>query len=112
MTDDEWRNLYENFETMDLLYAVDHLDKLRSYLADGPDFEPPELRNDLMKLHQMAMPIVNHGQDTELTGFAELAEDLDSQVFQMMQSLEHVQATLRQLIRLMPDSAYNPDGNE
>ena len=109
MTEDEWRNLYENFETMDVLYAVDHLDTLRSFLADGPDFEPPELRSDLMKLHDLAMEVVNQGSEDNLSDFVMLAEDIDSELFQMAQALEKVQATIRKLIRLIPDSAYGLD---
>ena len=107
MTDKEWRNLYENFETMDLIYAVDHIDKLRYFLGDGPDFQPPEIRNDLMKLHELAMEVINQRSETNLTEFVNLAEDIDSDLFQMMQSLEAVQKTLRQLIRHLPDSGYD-----
>lgn len=109
MTDEEWNNLYENFETMDLLYAVDHIDKLRSFFGDGSDFQPPEIRNSLMQLHELSMDVVNNGSDNEITEFAELADDLNSQIYQMMQSLEKVQGTLRKLIELMPESAYNLD---
>ncbi len=50
MTDEEWQALYKNFETMDLIYAVDHIDKLRSFLGDRANLQPPEIRDDMMKL--------------------------------------------------------------
>ena len=59
MTDDEWQNLYENFETTDLLAAVDLLDEVRGILGDRPGWKPPELRTNLLKLHQLAMDVVN-----------------------------------------------------
>ncbi len=63
MNDEEWRNLHENFETTLLLDAVGHVDELRGYLNDGEYGRPPEIRNDLLKLHGMAMYVVNNGQN-------------------------------------------------
>ncbi len=61
MNDEEWRNLHENFETTLLLDAVGHVDELRGYLNDGEYGRPPEIRDDLLKLHGMAMDVVNNG---------------------------------------------------
>jgi len=41
----------EDFETHDLLDAIDHLDMARNHLGDGVNHEPPELRKDLFRLH-------------------------------------------------------------
>jgi len=41
MTDEEWQHLYENFETTELLRAVDAVDSLRDDLNDGECFRPP-----------------------------------------------------------------------
>lgn len=109
MTEEEWRNLYENFETMDLMYAVDHIDTLRSFLGDGPNFQPPEIRNDMMKLHELGMQVVNQRSDANLAEFVELAEDLNSDLYQMMEALDKVQDTMRKLIQLIPESAYDLD---
>ena len=49
------QNLYESFETTDLLAAVDLLDEVRGVLGDGPGWEPPELRTNLLNLHQLAI---------------------------------------------------------
>jgi len=109
MTDEEWRTLYENFETMDLIYAVDHIDKLRSFLGDRANLQPPEIRDDMMKLHELAMDVVNHRSDDSLVEFANLTEDINSDIYMMMQSLEKIQETIRKLIELMPESAYGLD---
>ena len=61
MTDEEWQHLYENFETTALLSAVDAVDSLRDDLNDGEGCRPPELRTNLLKLHELAMAVVNHG---------------------------------------------------
>ena len=61
VTEDELQHLYENFETTWLLSAVDKLDEVRSILLDGENLEPPEIRTALLKLHGLAMAVVNEG---------------------------------------------------
>ncbi len=77
MNDQEWRKLHENFETTWLLDAVGHVDDLRGYLSDGEYGRPPEMRDDLLKLHGMAMDVVNNGWDTDLKKMAELAVGIE-----------------------------------
>ncbi len=60
MTKEDWQNLYENFESTDLLSAIDHLDKVRGSLANDENFRPPEIRNELMDLHALAVDVVNY----------------------------------------------------
>lgn len=55
ITDDDWNELTpESFDTTALLRAVDAVDELRR-LSDNADGGPPQLRTDLLKLHQLAM---------------------------------------------------------
>ena len=55
ITDEEWDELSpENFDTTALLSAVDAVDELRSDLNNNEDGAPPQLRDDLLKLHQLA----------------------------------------------------------
>jgi glutathionyl-hydroquinone reductase len=109
MTEDEWQHLYENFETTDLLRAVDVVDSLRDDLNDGEECRPPELRTNLLKLHQLAMAVVNHGSCRQAFGMFELAMDLDEQVSHMMNALEQVQETLAKLVALYPESLSDAD---
>ncbi|MBK7955695.1 MAG: hypothetical protein IPK02_18070 [Candidatus Accumulibacter sp.] len=51
----------ENFETHSLLRAVDAVDELRADLNDGEYVTPPQLRTDLLKLHRLAMAVINEG---------------------------------------------------
>jgi hypothetical protein len=81
---EEWQHLYENFETTALLSAVDAVDCLRDDLNDGEGCRPPELRTDLLKLHELAMAVVNNGA---------------------MNELEQVQDTLAKLVALYPERA-------
>lgn len=62
------------FETYDLLAATDDLDIIRGILADGPYLQPPEIRNDLLKLHGLAMQA--SGQRNADSQVFELADDL------------------------------------
>jgi len=56
ITDEEWDALApENFDTTALLRTVDAIDKMRNHLNDSKNGEPPELRTDLLRLHQLAM---------------------------------------------------------
>ena len=104
MTDEEWCKLYENFETTDLLAAVDVLDGVRSALGDGPNFEPPELRTNLLKLHQMAMDVVNQRWTDRASEMFDLANDLDMEIFSVIEALEQIQAVLTKLTDLYPES--------
>ena len=85
---EEWQHLYENFETTALLSAVDAVDCLRDDLNDGEGCRPPELRTDLLKLHELAMAVVNNGA---------------------MNELEQVQDTLAKLVALYPESLSYAD---
>ncbi len=107
MNEEEWQNLYENYETTWLLSAVDHVDKMRGHLGDGDYFKPPEIRTNLLKLHQMAMDVVNNGWVSGAMDMFELADDLEMQVVDMTESLEYIQQTLRKLIDLLPDSLFD-----
>jgi len=88
MTQKEWEKLYENFETTWLLAAVDHIDNARGYLGDGDNWEPPQMRTDLLKLHQMAMDVVNNGWTKKAQEFFASASDLEMQVSDLIEELE------------------------
>lgn len=109
MTDDEWQHLYENFETTDLLAAVDLLDTVRGVLGDGPHWEPPELRINLLQLHQKAMDVVNRGYREGAQEMFDLAIELDLEVFSLIESLEAIQKILSTLTDLYPESLSYDD---
>ena len=109
MTDDDWQHLYENFETHALLDAVDAVDSLRDDLNDGEYGRPPEIRTNLLKLHGLAMAVVNQGAVSQAPEMFDLAMDLDEQVSQMVTQLEYIQDTLSQLVALYPGSLAEAD---
>ena len=104
ITDQEWGELApENFDTTTLLGAVDAVDELRGELNDGEDGSPPQLRSDLLKLHQLAMAVFNQGARGRVADLFELAVELEVQVASMATALEEVQETLTRLTALCPE---------
>ena len=110
ITNEEWDDLSPlNFETAALLRAVDSVDDLRDDLNDQEHGNPPQLRTDLLKLHQLAMDVFNEGSRSQVAELFEFAFELESQVLGMMSSLEQVQETLSHLTALYPKSLDDAD---
>ena len=109
VTEEEWQTLNENFETTWLLSTIDQLDKVRGVLADGDNWEPPEIRINLLKLHQLAMDVVNKGWTRQARELFALAGDLEMQVSDMVEALEDIQQTLSKLNDLFPESLVYDD---
>lgn len=100
ITDEEWGGLSpENFDTMTLLRAIDAVDEMRGELNDGEDGSPPQLRDDLLKLHQLAMAVINQGSRSRVADLFDLAVELEEQVAGMMTAPEQVQETLSRSVR-------------
>lgn len=112
MTDAEWHKLYENFETTRILAAVDSVDSLRDDLNDRDHGAPPVIRDDLLKLHQLAMAVVNNGALRQASEFFDLAGALDDQVSGMMEALEQIRDTLSDLMGLYPESLDYADESD
>ena len=104
MTEEEWQHLYEHFETTWLLTAVDKVDELRRMLMDGEDGEPPEIRDDLLRLHGLAMEVMNNGVTSKVEAFFELAQGIESQIEDIIEALEFIQRVFTRLNELYPDS--------
>jgi len=99
--------LYNSYDTMDLLYAVDALDQVRYLLADDDKtLRPPEIRQRLMRLHQLASQLLNEfGQlsDKESEELLNLREEIESEVFEMQSHLDKIYDALRPLEDLYPN---------
>lgn len=106
ITEEEWQTIHENFETTTLLTAVDKIDEARGHLRDGDYCQPPEIRDNLLKLHQLAMDVVNKGyQDVEtVSEFFDVADGIDMQLFEIMEAMQYVQKTVGCLMELYPES--------
>ncbi len=104
MSNEDWEALHDNFDTSDLLSAVDCLDALREVLNDRERFQPPAIRGELLKLHGLAMKVIGEGALGGAREMFDIAEDLEAQVGEMMREIEQIGDTLETLISLRPKS--------
>ena len=109
ITDEEWNELYDSFETTTLLSAVDAVDVIREDLSDDEYGGPPQLRTDLLRLHQLAMAVFNEGSRSKVEDLFNFAVELEDQVSDIMTALEQVQTTLSELTALYPESLSYAD---
>tara|TARA_R110002111_G_scaffold94276_4_gene146285 strand:+ start:650 stop:988 length:339 start_codon:yes stop_codon:yes gene_type:complete len=107
--EDEWQNLYDNFETTWLLDSVKQIDSVRGHLGDDEDFRPPEIRTNLLKLHSMSLDVVNSGYMGEAKEFFTLAYELGDQIYDIIEHLESVQSVLTKLTSLYPESLMHEE---
>lgn len=99
ITDEDWDKL-QDFDTRRLLAAVDEVDTLRGLLTDD-GIRPPEIRDRLLKLHQLAMAVINGD-----------AQDLDDEVFDILEAVKRLHDTLSALIELRPENLDDDDGDK
>ena len=104
LTEEEWENIQENFESTWLLDAVRQIGDVRGHLGDGENWEPPQIRTDLLKLHSMAMDVINSGWTNKIKDMFDMAIDLEMQVDEIIETMEAVQETLSKLTDLYPES--------
>lgn len=104
ITDAELNRLEDNFETADLLRAVDEIDRMRGVLNDRDHSRPPVIRDDLLKLHALGNRLINARAKGQAREFFDLAMELDDRVFDLLESLEAVRDILATLTELYPES--------
>jgi hypothetical protein len=105
ITDKEWNALErESFQTSDLLRVLDAVDELREMLSDDTDGRPPELRDDILRLHGLAMAVFNEGSRRSVPDLFERANDLEDQLDTIAEAVRRIQAPLRRLLDLYPES--------
>ena len=110
LTAEQQAEMYEEFETTRVLGAVDDVDAVRSIFSDDCSGAkgfipfPPEIREKLLKLHSIAMEVINGEFATGTDrGMFELAWDIEDEVSDAIESLEQIQKVLRDLTDLVPD---------
>lgn len=104
MRDDDAEERLTAFDTRSLLRAVDDVDLMRGHL-DGDGNKPPEIRDDVMRLHQLAMRVVNHGStDKEVRReMFDLAGDLETRIDELADAIDRLRETIGTLAALEPD---------
>ena len=104
ISDEELEALQDGFDTYALLHAVDELDKMRGHLNDRESFNPPEIRHDLLKLHGLAMEVINEGSVSGAQEMFDLAHEIQDQLYDISEALEKIHDTLAKLTDLQPES--------
>ncbi len=97
------------FDTERLLYAVGNLDAFRYILVDIEPTEPyhmprpPEIREKLMKLHQL---VSNHGFSVSRDKLCEadvLWDEIDSELGEILAHAKQIKKVLWDLYKTMPE---------
>jgi hypothetical protein len=110
LTDEERQALsFENFDTTALLSVVDDIDEMRGFLNDREDGAPPELRSDVLRLHQLAMAVFNEGSVHQVPALFRAAAEVEDEIDMLMTALERIQSTLGELTALYPESLSYED---
>jgi hypothetical protein len=106
ITEDVWNNIYEHFDSQEILDAVGHIDTARAYLADTEINKPPEIRNELIDMHSVAMDIVRYGSRNKekVADFFDTAYGLSDEITDLMEELEKVQNISTNLLEQYPES--------
>jgi len=96
--------LRETFDTYGLLDALDHLDQIRYILADGPNLEPPEVREELLRLHRLAAVLINDNYSITFekatpAKLFDLVDDIEHTVFEIYERAEGILDVLHKLRR-------------
>ena len=115
MREQTLERLRDEYDTTRLLVAVDELDHIRNVVADGDNLEPPEVRDQLLKLHGIAMAVINAGHPLPTDGeegLLELAWGIESVVGEINEAAETILDTLGELVRLCPDEEDLEDEEE
>ncbi|TKW64660.1 MAG: transposase [Paracoccus denitrificans] len=102
--EEERKHKLANYETASLLRAVDDLDLMRDHL-DGDGFKPPEMRDDLLRLHQLALRVIGEGSDDPATinAMFDLAVDIEVRMQDLEDALGRMQKVIVALATLAPD---------
>ncbi len=100
--DEDWDKL-QGFDTHRLIEAVNEVDALHGMLADDGT-RPPEIRNRLLKLHQLAMAVINEDAQEDAGELFELAQELEDEALDMLEAVQRLHDTLSALAELRPES--------
>lgn len=108
MTDGEWQALQAGFDTRQVLAVINDVDTLCTALSDD-GLQPPEIRNRLLTLHELAVKVVNQGSQRQVAELFDLASELEDEAFDMLETVTRLHETLT---ALRPESLDDSDGKD
>ena len=90
--------LEEAIETIQVLDAVDHLDRMRSHIGDRDINTPPQIRDDLMKLHSILREVLSASDnDTSDHGLFELVWDIEENLYPVLENVQKILDLIEQI---------------
>ena len=101
---EDLETLQEEVQSREILDCVDNIDHARSYLRDGENFRPPQIRTDLLRLHELAMSVINYGNTSKAQEFFDLSFEIESEISSLIVHLENVQEVLTKITNSVPYS--------
>lgn len=100
--------LQQSFDTMEILDAVDLIDKIRASICN-----PEDMRFDLLRLHGQAHALINgdYSNSSGKEGYAiwELADELEIEISEWAEKLRKVSILLDKLVMLAPEEEYDDE---
>ena len=84
-----FNRLIEDFDSHEILDAIEKLDELRSLVADRDDYKPPEVRDKLMRLHTMI-----HKEQMTSKGETiwDLANEIEDDIYNIQDAIEELRS--------------------
>lgn len=107
LSDEEQSSLQENIDSALLLKAVDDVDKIRQFFGNRDVCQPPQIRDDLLKLHDLAMAVVHYDQFEKAGNLFNLALGLEMELMEVTESLEKVRAIIIHIVEQCPENAFD-----
>lgn len=113
ITRDQLRPGWEDFNPMDLLEAVEAFDQIRYLVADDADLRPPNMRLQLLQLHQLLFRCINEGvpipAQANVWG---MVWDMEEAIAPIVEHAERLLAILAALWQILPDPEDLEDAAE
>jgi len=98
-----YEKLMEEFSSMEILETVTSLDEIRGIVGDREINRPPEIRDKLMRLHEMVM-------DEKITSNGEtiwdLANEIQDELYPIQEAIEQIMDVLDKIIDSAPEDDY------
>jgi len=104
LNQDGMEELWNSYDTTQIIHAVDALDQIRYVISDDEDFKPPEIRSQLLRIQKLASKTITGGYsltDEEIEELADLLDEADRTVTDMIGQLKKIQKALKPLLDKM-----------
>ena len=91
------KKIYHEYDSMNLLQAVDALDEIRGIVGDQEHYKPPQIRFDLMNLHTYIFNLIRQGQS--------LNRDEREKLYCIVENLESEMSTIIENATMISEEA-------